>query len=148
MRISRHNLRIFIVVLSLPPALFFGVLAFTVTHSKPSTIPANLSPPAVTSSTGRGPIQNLRFPVYDQGIYPRQLRAKPGVVAIVLEDRTGRRPSLLINRETGGDVLPLRGMSFLVNQSRSRTELRLDTGRYQLFVPTNPQNRAELIVDF
>ena len=138
---SKQQLRILFVVLSIT-GLFSGVLAFAV-------VPAQLfsaSPVPTTTSTARGPIQNLRFTVYDPPIYPRQLRAKPGVVAIVLEDHTRRRPGVVVERETGGNTLIVSEISFPLNQSRTRTELRLGVGRYQVFDATNPANRAELIV--
>src|SRR5438128_1535471 len=48
----------------------------------------------------RGPIQNVRFTLYNGGIYPRQLHAKPGNVAIGVEDRTGNSLGLVIERQT------------------------------------------------
>ena len=145
--VSKRQVRILCIALPIQVSLLFGVLAFTVTHLKRSML-GNSSASAVTASATRGPIQNIRFTVYDQGIYPRQLRAKPGVVAIVLEDRTRKHTRLLIEQETAGGVLPVGGMSFLVDQSRSRTEFKLDAGRYQVFDATNRENRAELLVEF
>ena len=117
--------------------LFLGVLAAgTLTNSE--TSPA---------STTRGPIQNIRFTVYDAGIYPRQLRAKPGVIAIVVEDRTRRRPGLVITRETVGGSLSVGGISIPLSQSRARTEFRFGAGRYRMSDTTNPANQAELIVE-
>jgi hypothetical protein len=119
--------------------LFLGVLAAgTLTNSE-------TSPPA--ASTTRGPIQNIRFTVYDAGIYPRQLRAKPGVIAIVVEDRTRRRPGLVITRENVGGSLSVGGISIPLGQSRARTEFRLGVGRYRVSDTTNPANQAELIVE-
>ena len=118
--------------------LFFGVLVFAVAHS---------SPTQTSNSNARGPIQNLRFTVYDAGIYPRQLRARPGVVAIALEDRTQRRPGLVIERETVGGSLSVGGISIPLNRSRARTEFSLGAGRYRVSDATNPANHAELIVE-
>ena len=132
------KLRILFIVLSIA-GLFFGVLAArTLTNSSPS--------PAATSTT-RGPIQNVRFTVYDAGIYPRQLRARPGVVAIVLEDRTRRGPGLVIERETAGGNVRVGEISFPSHQSRTRTELGLGVGRYRVSDATNPANQAEIIVE-
>ena len=138
---SKQQRRIFFVALS-SAGLLFGVLAFAVTQAQLFSA----SPVPTSTSTARGPIQNLRFTVYDAGIYPRQLRAKPGVVAIVLEDHTRRRPGVVVERETGGGSLIVSEISFPLNQSRTRTELRLGVGRYRVFDATNPANRAELIV--
>lgn len=151
---SKQQRRIFFVALS-STGLFFGVLAFAVVQAQlfsagardgsVSMVMQSSSMPT-TTSTARGPIQNLRFTVYDAGLYPRQLRAKPGVVAIVLEDRTRRRPGVVVERETGGGSLILSEISFPLNQSRTRTELRLGVGRYRVFDATNPANQAELII--
>lgn len=129
---SKQQLRILFIALSVT-GLFFGVLAFAVARS-------------ATTTTGRGPIQNLRFTVYEAGIFPRQLRARPGVVAIVLEDHERRRPGVVIERETGGGGLRVSEISFPLNQSRTRTELRLGAGRYRVFDATNPANQAELTI--
>jgi hypothetical protein len=149
---SKPQLKNFFVALSIV-AFFLGVLAFAVAH--PRFFPANssvemlmnLSPTPVAVSTARGPIQNVRFTVYDEGIYPRQLRAQPGVVVIMLEDHTRRRPHLLIERETVGPRLAIGAMSFLLNQSRTRTEFRLDVGRYRVSDAANRANQAELIIE-
>ena len=138
---SKQQLRILFVSLSIT-VLFVGVLAFKVVQAQLFSA----SPVPTATSTARGPIQNLRFTVYAAGLYPRQLRARPGVVAIVLEDHTRKRPGVVIERETGGGSLRVSDISFPPNQSRIRTELRLGVGRYQVIDATNPANRAELIV--
>jgi hypothetical protein len=152
---SRQQIRILFIVLSIA-GLFFGVLALAVAHPQffrdsgqddSVRTPMISSPAPLANSSARGPIQNVRFTVYDAGIYPRQLRAKPGIVAIVLEDHTRRRPALVIEREVVGGRLPIAGISFLLNQSRARSEFRLEVGRYQVSDATNPANQAELIVE-
>ena len=126
------KLRILFIALSIV-GLFFGVRAArTATNSFQSA---------------RGPIQNVRFTVYDAGIYPHQLRAKPGIVAIVLEDHTRRRPGLVIERETAAGNVRLGEISFPVHQSRTRSELGLGLGRYRVSDATNPANQAEIIVE-
>ena len=133
LQVIKMKLRILLIALSIP-GLFFGLLAArTLTNTLPSP-------------TTRGPIQNIRFTVYDTGIYPRQLRAKPGVVAIVLEDRTRQRRDLVIERVTGGSS-SVGGISIPVGQSRTRAEFRLGVGRYRVSDATNPANQAELIVE-
>jgi hypothetical protein len=134
---SKQPLRTLLIGLSIA-GLFFGVLVFAVAHS---------SPAQTASANTRGPIQNLRFTIYDAGIYPRQLRARPGVVAIVLEDRTQRRPGLLIELEAVGGDLPVGRTSFLLRQARARAEFRLDAGRYRVSDTTNPASQAELIIE-
>ena len=131
------KLRILFIALSIA-GVFFGVLAArTLTNSSRSS---------TATSTTRGPIQNVRFTMYDAGIYPRQLRARPGVVAIVLEDRTRQCRGLVIERETGSS-LSVGTMSIPSGQLRARAEFRLGAGRYRVSDATNPANQAELIVE-
>ena len=130
------KLRILFIALSIV-GLFFGVrVAGTATNSFQTA-----------TLTTRGPIQNVRFTVYDAGIYPHQLRAKPGVVAIVLQDHTRRGPGLVIERETAGGNVRLAEISFPLHQSRTRTELGLGLGRYRVSDATNPANQAEIVVE-
>lgn len=133
---SKKQLRKLLIGLSIA-GLFSIVLVF-----------AFAQPPFVTATvTRRGPIQNVRFTVYDAGIYPRQLRASPGVVAIVLEDRTHRSPSIVIERETSGSVPRVGEITFQQHQSRIRSEFGLGVGRYRLSGATNPAIQAELIIE-
>src|SRR5213593_4042545 len=105
--------------------LFLGLLAFAVARAGGFRQSAKDHPPQILVSTAtaslatevRGPVQNVRFTVYDSGIYPRRLRAKPGVVAIVLEDHTRRRPGLVVERETVTGGLLVGGITFLLNQA-------------------------------
>lgn len=129
------RLRILFVALSMA-GLFLGVLAARALTNSKTAIP-----------TTRGPIQNIRFTVYDAGIYPRQLRAKPGVVAIMLEDHTRRGPGLVIERETAGGSVRIGEISFPLHQSRTRTEFGLGVGSYRVSDATNPANQAEILVE-
>ena len=124
----------------------FGVLAFAVALAKLFGASANyaVSTPA---SAGRGPIQNVRFTVYDEGIFPRHLRARPGVLAIVLEDHTHRRPGVVVQSESTGNRPLSVEISFPLNQARIRTEFTLGVGRYEILDATNPANRAELTIE-
>ena len=151
---SKQQLKILFITLSMT-GLVFGVLAFAVAQAKlfgprgnddlSRMLIQSLTAQA-TNSTGRGPVQNLRFTVYDAGIFPRQLRARPGVVAIVLEDHTHRRPGVVIESENGGGRQLVGEISFPLNQSRIRTEFRLGVGRYRVSEATNSAIGAELII--
>jgi hypothetical protein len=95
----------------------------------------------------RGPIQNIRFTVYDAGIYPRQLRVQKGIVGISIEDRTGSSAGLLIERENGNGRVPIGQVGRLVNQLRGRERFRLEPGQYRISVVNRQTSEAELIVE-
>jgi hypothetical protein len=95
----------------------------------------------------RGPIQNVRFTVYDVGIYPRQCRVGSGLVSISIEDRTGSSTGLLIERIDGNALVPIGRVTRVTNELRGRLRLRLEPGRYRIS-DSNPQStKAELTVE-
>jgi hypothetical protein len=93
----------------------------------------------------RGPVQNVRFTLYDAGIYPRETRIKKGLVAIAIEDRTGQTAGLMIQRENGG--VAIGQVLRFANHWRGRGQFRLEPGRYRVFDATHPANRAVLVVE-
>jgi hypothetical protein len=113
----------------------------------------NGSTTAITSLTTqqtispRGPVQNVRFTIYDGGIYPRQLHAKTGNVAIAIEDRSSGSMGLLIERQDGSVNVVVGQVTRLINRQRARAQIRLDIGRYRVVDASRPNNRAELLVE-
>jgi hypothetical protein len=95
----------------------------------------------------RGPRQNVRFTLYQDGIFPQQLHAKPGNVIIGIEDRTGNSSGLAVQLQT--DTLPVAvgQVTAALNESRGRVAFSLGAGRYIVFDASRPNNRAELIVE-
>jgi hypothetical protein len=94
-----------------------------------------------------GPVQNVRFTIYDGGIYPRQLHAKTGNVAIAIEDRSRGSVGLLIERQDGSANVLVGQVTRLVDRQRGRAQFRLDIGRYRVVDASRPNNRAELLVE-
>ncbi|HZI48460.1 MAG TPA: hypothetical protein VFD75_11740 [Pyrinomonadaceae bacterium] len=95
----------------------------------------------------RGPVQVVRFALYDLGIYPQEARAKPGLVTIAIEDLSGDSSGLSIERIEAASRVPSGVVSKTTNRLRSRTELFLPEGRYEVSDVTRPDNRALLIVE-
>jgi len=94
-----------------------------------------------------GPIQNVRFTLYSDTIYPRRLRARPGRIAIAIEDRTRHSLGLIIQRQTDAATLPVGQVTIPANVFRARAQFGLGVGRYVVFDASQPNNRAELLVE-
>jgi hypothetical protein len=109
----------------------------------PSSVSTESSPPVPT----RGPVQVVHFALYDIGIYPQEARAKPGMVMVAIEDMSGNSSGLIIER-VEADSYALAGLvSKATNRMRSRNELFLPEGRYEVADATRPENRALLIIE-
>lgn len=94
-----------------------------------------------------GPIQNVRFTLSNDSIYPRRLRARPGRIAIAIEDRTRRSLGLIVQRQTEVETLPVGQVTLPANVFRARAQFGLGVGRYVVFDASQPNNRAELLVE-
>jgi hypothetical protein len=101
---------------------------------------------ASQSPIPRGPVQNIRFTLYDAGIFPQQQHARPGNVSIHLEDRTHQSTSLVVQRETGGMAEQI-GQVSPADHARGNAQFALGVGHYIVFDASQPNNRAELIVE-
>jgi len=98
-------------------------------------------------STTRGPVQVVRFTLYDIGIYPQEARVAHGRVVLSLVDYTGGSAGLVVERETE----QVRELAGLVTRTgghwRGRRELNLGPGIYRLYDASRPENRATLVVE-
>ena len=88
----------------------------------------------------------VRFTLYDIGIYPQEARVKPGMVTISIEDLSGASSGLIIERIEASSRVASGLVSKETNRLRSRSELFLLQGRYEVADATRPDNRALLIV--
>jgi hypothetical protein len=95
-----------------------------------------------------GPVQVVRFTLYDVGIVPQTAYAQPGLVTIAMEDLSGGTTGLIVERDDEGQArLQVGEVRRKENKRRGQEELRLTPGRYQLYMADRPENRAELIVE-
>jgi len=102
---------------------------------------------ASQSPMPRGPVQNIRFTLYDAGIFPQQQHARPGNVSINLEDRTHQSAGLVVQRETGEMAAKTGQFSPFHDPARGNAQFALGVGHYIVFDASQPNNRAELIVE-
>lgn len=117
------------------------------TAAKPSG-PATLFYPGTSAvSNGRhGPVQVVRFTLYDVGIVPREARARAGLVAISIEDLSGGSAGLVLTRDRDRRI-PAGQVTRSANHWRGREEIHLAPGRYEVFDSSRPGNQATLIVE-
>lgn len=92
-------------------------------------------------------VQVVRFTLYDLGIYPQEARANPGRVTISIEDLTRSSTGLIIERVDENARVPIGVAGKAKELMRSRTEVILPPGRYELADAAQPGNRALLIVE-
>jgi hypothetical protein len=119
-----------------------AVLGFTAAR----TIRLKPGPTATSSQLPdtRGPLQNIRFTLYDAGIFPELAHAKPGNVVIKVEDRTHRSAGLVVQREAGGVI---RQVGPALGPTRGNAQFSLGAGRYAVFDASQPDKRAELVIE-
>jgi len=95
----------------------------------------------------RGPVQVVRFTLYDVGIYPRVAHARKGIVGVAIEDLSGGTMGLMIGLQTGQVLVPVGQVLRQLPQWRGRADFQLQPGQYQVSDASHPANRATLIVD-
>ena len=101
---------------------------------------------AVTVPASDRRVQVVRFTLYDTGIYPQEARANPGRITISIEDLTGSSDGLTIERVDANGRAPLGAVNKSARSLRTRKELHLPAGNYELVDATRTANRALLIV--
>jgi hypothetical protein len=93
-----------------------------------------------------GPVQMVRYVLFDAGIYPRELTVDKGLVNIALEDKTHSATALVIDRIVGEERSHVGQIPLAANHSRGRGILKLTPGRYEVYDASRPVNRAFLTV--
>lgn len=94
-----------------------------------------------------GPVQVVRFTLYDAGIYPREARVDKGLVAIIIEDLSGGTGGLIVARDNGNSRSQVGGVQRFEHHWRGRSELEMTPGRYVVYDLSRPLNHATLIVE-
>ncbi len=93
-----------------------------------------------------GPVQMIRFVVFETGIYPRELTIGKGLVNFALEDRTHSAAALVVERVEGSQVSRVGEIHPTVSHSRGRGIIKLTPGRYELYEASRPTNRSVMTV--
>ena len=113
-----------------------------------------------------GPVEVVRFSIYHAGIYPRQVHARAGHLAIMFEDLSGDGSSGLAlqpSQPSSGAAVPLlqhippltldggTPLPALIprvpGSNRARGDFVFGVGQFQVFDASHPTSRAVLIVD-
>jgi hypothetical protein len=123
------------------------------------TDPENSSVEVQTSTTlgadapqeGRGrehgPVQLVRFTLYDTGIYPREVHVDKGLIAIAIEDLSGETAGLVVERDNVNDRGRVGVVQRFEKHRRGRGEIAMTPGRYVIYDSSRPDNRAKVIVE-
>ena len=90
-------------------------------------------------------VQNIRFTVYDVGIYPQEMQVDAGWVSIVFEDRTGKSTGFVIVNENSSQRMG--AITTSKTQLRTRGQVQLGPGRYRVFDSARPNIHTVLIVN-
>ena len=153
----RSKKRLLVVLSGLATLVCCAGLAF-VSHAyitrerSPMTPPPPLKAAAPSSTVAqkagqRGPIEVVRFTLYDVGIYPREAHVGKGTVAITIEDLSGGSSGLVVERQAVGLARVSVGSIQRSKDSRGRNDIRLEPGRYEVYMADRPNNRAVLVVE-
>jgi hypothetical protein len=94
-----------------------------------------------------GPVRNLRFTLFKEGIRPNEMRIKAGLVNILFEDKTHVAEGLMINRVVEDRRVVVGAIQKTPNQLRGRSSFRLTPGEYELYDASQPTNKAVLVVE-
>lgn len=114
-------------------------------HSASSPISAPEAP--VQEPSQRGPVRMIRFVMLDDGIYPRRIQVDKGLLNIALEDETQTGESLVIESLVGDQRTRVTQIDRGPDRRRGRSLVRLGPGHYLVSSTTQPNHKADLIVN-
>ena len=92
------------------------------------------------------PVQVVRFSLHDAGILPREVNVSQGLIVVITEDYWGSA-GVVVERETESASQLVGRVDREGPHWRSKSEMRLTPGRYQVYMLERPANRASLIVE-
>ena len=92
-----------------------------------------------------GPLQNIRFTVYDVGIYPQEMEVDAGRLSIVFDDRTGKSTDFVVASEN--TLQRVANIKTSKAHWRTRGEVQLGPGRYRVFDSARPGIYSVLVVN-
>ena len=129
-----------------------GVALVTRAHNAGTNAPKApvvVAPAARTQAAAseREAPQVVRFALYDVGIYPYEAHVSKGLIGVSFEDLSGGAGDVVVARETGAAPETVGLVQHADHNPRGRSDLKLEPGRYQVYVADHPENRATLIVE-
>lgn len=108
---------------------------------------AGAVPPTTVPQRERGPVLMIRFTLMNDGIFPRELRVKQGLLNVAIEDKTNSTSGLVIHRIIGNGESRVGEIRRFTNHWRGRELIRLVPGQYRVFDSSRPRIQAQLIVE-
>jgi hypothetical protein len=103
--------------------------------------------PAPAVAAINEPLENIRFTVYDMGIYPREIEVSTGHLGIVFESRTRVDSGFVVQRVNENAFEQVAQISAAANRLRTRGEVKLTPGRYRVFDSSRPEIYSTLVVN-
>lgn len=131
-------------------AVFLISSASIIKSASPKAKTATITSTPVTPATApdkHGPVEVVRFTLYDAGIYPRQARVQKGLVAIMIEDLSGGTSGVVVERARGNDRAQVGLVKRFEKHRRGRGEIVLTPGHYLIYDSSRPANLATLVVE-
>jgi hypothetical protein len=116
----------------------------TATLEKPA--PPHANPIAQSDQKQERP-RAVRFRLFDLGILPREVHVDKRWLEITIEDYSGGRSGIVVERETGSTRTRAGQVDRGGPDWRSGGQMRLPPGRYQVYMADRPDNRALLVVE-
>jgi len=92
----------------------------------------------------REPVEVVTFTVYDVAIFPHEVRANQGLIAVEMEDFSGGSTELVVANENGNSLINVKKEE---HPLRGRSEIKLVPGRYQVFDAKHPDKKATLMIE-
>ena len=130
------------------PALMLIMGAFTAgAILKTSKWPGNAKAYSGAAAQQTEPMRNIRFAVYDVGIYPQQMEVDAGRLSIVFDDRTGKYSGFVVERISDNGVERVAQMEARKDHWRTRAQVNVVPGRYRIFASDRPEIQSALVVN-
>jgi hypothetical protein len=118
-------------------------------ESPPINRPAASQPTsaAVAQATPKEPARVVKFQLFEDGIYPREVHVDKGLLAINIEDYSGGTAGLVVERETGGLPEQVGRVERSGAHWKGKSQMRLSPGQYKVYMADRPANRALLVIE-
>ena len=114
---------------------------------QPKASAALASSPSVAQAIKHQPSRLVKFSLFEDGIYPREVHIQQGLIAITIEDYSGSSPGLVVERENSTSLEQVGRVERAGAHWRGRQELKLTPASYWLHMADRPDNRALLVVE-
>lgn len=94
-----------------------------------------------------GRVQMIKFLLFEEGIYPRNMTIHEGLINLTVEDKTHRSQGLAVERINENAMASVGRVETVGEYGRGRELLRFVPGTYRVSDMSNPQNNSILVVE-